>query len=166
MEILKMANKEIRDYPDFAGESNEGYLIVGGKTSSISGGKILLSDIGGGGSGGLSPITPTTIIPTLEDNVYKIIIPSNNAYYIATIDDTHNVEITPPTIGANEMYNVVLFVIANDIDEKQMTIAYDDYGIAPLDDESRYGYVHGHGFTQFILFGRGFTMKTAAYAAG
>ena len=162
-----MANKEIRDYPDFTGESNEGYLIVGGKTSSISGGKILLSDIGGGGgSGGLSPITPTTIIPTLENNVYKIIIPNNNAYYIATIDATHDVEITPPTIGENEMYNVVLFVIANDFGDKQMTIAYGDYSIAPLDDESKYGWVHGHGFTQFILFGRGFTMKTAAYEGG
>lgn len=47
-----MANREIRDYPDYTGASNEGYLIVGGKTSNVSGGKILLSDIGGGGGGG------------------------------------------------------------------------------------------------------------------
>lgn len=46
-----MANREIRDYPDFTGASNEGYLIVGGKTTNVSGGKILLSDIGGGGGG-------------------------------------------------------------------------------------------------------------------
>jgi hypothetical protein len=118
------------------------------------------------GGGGLSPISPTTITPTLENNTYKIVIPGNNAYYIATINDTHNVEITPPTIGANEMYNVVLFVVSDDFGDKQMTMAYSDYGISPLDDESKYGWVYGHGFTQFILLGRGFTMKTSAYQGG
>ncbi len=158
-----MESQAIKEYNDFTGQ--DGYVIVDGLDDQTPGGKKLLSTIGGG-SGGLSPISPTTITPTLENDIYKIIIPNNNAYYIATIDNTHNVEITPPTIGENEMYNVVLFVIANDFDDKQMTIAYNDYSIAPLDDESKFGWVHGHGFTQFILFGRGFTMKTAAYQAG
>jgi hypothetical protein len=39
-----MANREIRDYPDFTGASNEGYLIVGG-IEGVEGGKKLLSDI-------------------------------------------------------------------------------------------------------------------------
>lgn len=153
--------KSIEGVPPTSGASDGDVL-----TYNTSDGIVWAPAQGGGGGGGLSPISPTTITPTLENNTYKIVIPGNNAYYIATINDTHNVEITPPTIGANEMYNVVLFVVSDDFGDKQMTMAYSDYGISPLDDESKYGWVYGHGFTQFILLGRGFTMKTSAYQGG
>lgn len=184
-----MTNKPIKEYEDFTGEA--GYLIVDSLTNETSGGKLKVPNYkdvtdgyvltktsnsgtdevvwaqAGGSSGGLSPISPTTITPTLENNTYKIVIPGNNAYYIATINgDTHNVEITPPTIGANEMYNIVLFVVSNDAGDKQMTMAYGDYDISPMDDESMYGWVYGLAFTQFVFLGRGFTMKTSAYSGG
>lgn len=40
-----MAKQEIREFGDFTGENNQGYIIVGGKTADIEGGKKLLSDI-------------------------------------------------------------------------------------------------------------------------
>ena len=40
-----MAIKEIREFGDFSGANNEGYIIIGGKTASVEGGKKLLSDV-------------------------------------------------------------------------------------------------------------------------
>lgn len=40
-----MAKQEIREFGDFTGENNQGYIIVGGKTADIEGGKKLLSDV-------------------------------------------------------------------------------------------------------------------------
>ena len=40
-----MAKQEIREFGDFTGENDQGYVIVGGKTADIEGGKKLLSDI-------------------------------------------------------------------------------------------------------------------------
>ena len=34
-----MAIKEIREFGDFSGANNEGYIIIGGKTASVEGGK-------------------------------------------------------------------------------------------------------------------------------
>ena len=182
-DISTINGRSIFDYDDYAeGHSaaeqaafeGSAKVPVAGKydpsTDTVETKTVALSDLlsggGGGGGGGLSPITPTTITPTLENETYKIVIPSNNAYYIATINEAYNVEITPPTIGANEMYNIVLFVIYNEFSDITMTMAYDDYGIAPMDDETKYGNVYGHGFTQFIFLGKGCTMKTSAYSYG
>lgn len=40
-----MAKQEIREFGDFTGENNQGYIIVGGKTADVEGGKKLLSDV-------------------------------------------------------------------------------------------------------------------------
>ena len=144
--------------------ATEGDVLTYHKNGSTD--EIIWTAPGGGGGGGLSPISPTTITPTLENNTYKVAIPGNNAYYIATLNNTYNVEIIPPTIGANEMYNVVLFIVSSDLGDKQMTVDYNEYGIAPMDETSTYGWVYGQGFTQFVFLGRGFTMKTSAYSGG
>lgn len=121
----------------------------------------------GGGGGGLSPISPTVLTPTLNGTTYTITIPSNNAYYSATISNSGDVDIVPPSLGSNELYNVVLFITITDFDDRYIKVPnYDTFGLAPMDAETDAGKINGRGFTQFVFLGHGYTMKTSAYAGG
>ena len=87
-----MANKEIRDYEDYTGADNDGYVIVGGK-EGVTGGKKLLSSIGGGAGGGMTMGTPITVTaemvqrtdPSDPWTAYLDVTVVNNTYTILTL---------------------------------------------------------------------------------
>lgn len=128
-----MANKEIRDYPDFAGESNEGYLIVGGKTSSISGGKILLSDIGGGRYNVIR-LDPTE---TTSEETYTIIA-NNNTLYIVDLnnisDTLYHVRVIVPTISQDEYLNIVIQIKPYENETYDLDVIDSSYNSIPRID--------------------------------
>ena len=149
------------------GSGSGGIVTVGINTNDATNGDVLTYTDGNvgwvapqGGGGGVSPIVTTEITPVMQDDTLKIIIPSNNAYYVVN-DLQSSAEIVPPAIGANENYNVVLFINSEVGDDKQISIpdSEKNYGLHPMNTTSQNGWMYGMGLVQFIFLGKGYTMS-------
>lgn len=158
-----MANKEIRDYEDYTGADNEGYLIVGGK-EGVTGGKKLLSSIGGGG------YTKVTIDATnmyTDDTVgeYNITIPSNNIYAVITGigegHSTYNVNFTAPTIGNDEVLDSVIEFKLKNNDGNGHNINVTNLEYVTEDDTGGKTYISENNITQIIMLGSCWCIKSS-----
>ena len=128
---------------------------------SYNGTNVVWADSQGGG-GGVSPVITTDLTPVLQDNLYIVTVPNNNAYYNVTIPDGHNIRVTLPVLNANENYNIILFIFAEDPSDKQLAIEdasgqlYQD--LYPMNTTSEGGRIYGMGLAQLTIFGKGYTL--------
>ena len=110
-----MANKEIRDYDDYTGADNDGYVIIGGK-EGITGGKKLLSSIGGGGYNFVS-LTPTE--PTSSET-YSMTA-ANKTFYLmdfTKIGAFETFNVTIPSVEEGEFLDILIQIKPNSDDYK------------------------------------------------
>ena len=141
-----MSSQAIKEYDDFAGQ--DGYVIVNGLDAQTPGGKKLLSTIGGGG------LTPITVNAVHTTNLCTVTIPSNNTFVTVpniNFEEFITIKIVPPTIGSNEVLNVVVELIPESGWDKNITVEGNLHKLGR--EEAFPTLIEGYLYAQVILRG-------------